>query len=274
MMDVVNDILDPIRPIVDVLNTRLPGFSDLPDGIISLLKLDEYDHNKEVSLLDFAQKFLGDSQWGAALKVYQFIDSTSRNFRTGESGTLNLGDFVISAGTPDAFDVRGLPDLSSFTKDPFGAIFDTAEELVNEHLSDKGAEGVVKRFLQSSITNVSQELGGKRLIELPIIEKPTTAFNLLLGRDVNLVLFNPPKLEIPLQIDMIFGLFGIVGVRVVGESRRPWISVSASTPSGCASSVANPSDGAEQIFDGFFTTNRANADGTGDKVPQVLVDAA
>ena len=95
---------------------------------------------------------------------------------------------------------------------------------------------------------------------------------MLLGRDVNLVLFNPPKLDIPLQIDMIFGLFGIVGVRRGGVKATMDFRFGFDT-FGLRESVDNPSGGAEQIFDGFFTTNRANADGTGDKVPQVLVDA-
>ena len=31
-----------------------------------------------------------------------------------------------AVGTPGGFDIRGLPDLSSFTKDPIGAAFKTA----------------------------------------------------------------------------------------------------------------------------------------------------
>src|SRR5262249_5361357 len=64
IMDTVNMILDPIRPIVNTLNTALPGFSNLPSSIISALSLDAYDHDGDVSLLDFTQKYLDGSGWG------------------------------------------------------------------------------------------------------------------------------------------------------------------------------------------------------------------
>src|SRR5262249_46563377 len=108
IMDKVNDILNPIRPIRDLLHTRLPGFSDLPDGIIDALGLDAYNHNHDpnnpsgpagyVSLLDLAQKYLDGSDWGVALKVFHYIDTFSEKFQDPNASNvgLDLGNFEIS----------------------------------------------------------------------------------------------------------------------------------------------------------------------------------
>ncbi len=269
----INDIIEPIRPIIQVLQKRLPGLSDLPSAIINGLELDNYDHNGEVSLLDLAQKYFAGSQWGTALQVFRYVNEISSEFASVPGGdvAIPLGNFEIS--TPAVpLDIRGLPDLTEITTDPTGTFLKGAQAVVN-NLPDSGIGGFAKRFLTDSITNVSQELGGAPLFQFPILEDPTTAFGLLLGKPVNLVFFNPPPLDIPFQIDEFFHLLGPLGVRLIGGIKANLTFHFGFDTFGVQEFFDKGANDLSYVADGFYVSNTANADGTGPKVPQVLINA-
>ncbi len=262
----VKQVLDPIQPILDVLNTRMPVLSD-----IALLR-DIYDDNADgkVSLVEFIGIASGNQ---AAVR---FINAVSQFKQFIDAIPTGVGDVYIPLGnlrlneTPGT-DLRSLANLNSLGISNFD---DLATGLPGV---DDATRTIVENFRNQA--GDSRFDGG---LAFPILQNPTTAFGLLLGRDVSLFTFDLPTLEVDFAITHFFPILGPLGVRLSGNFnaradfafgydtlgiRQFTNALTDSDPS----TTADPS----LLFNGFFVSDTDRPDGTfGIDVPEIRLSAS
>jgi Ca2+-binding RTX toxin-like protein len=150
----VAKVLKPFDPILEVLNTNIPGLDDI--GIkINLLNLAKaLGENNDFSLLEAL------SQFSSIISAVEQASTIAQNL--GDSRYIHLGDFSINSnGQIDNTNFYGINPL--------------------QQAADKGLG------FFSDAKNIA---GGG--FSFSLLEQPTTAFNLLLGQDVDLFQFKLP----------------------------------------------------------------------------------
>ncbi len=240
----VKDVLDPVQPVIDALQARLPVISDLGGS--------------HVTLVDLARMF------GRA-DVANFIQSV-----------IDINDLV--AGLPNPADFQGEEawfDLGEFSVDPtalggFDVPGSSVKELTIPSLTEADVLGALqqKGGQSGSWKNNLQGAAGK--LSFPLLESPLTAFNLLLGKDVDLFLYDAPALGVDFSYNQSFptpipGLFAEIGGRMAA------VADFAFGMDTTGLSQFRETGFVPDIFNGFFVSDRLNADGTGRDVAEVYL---
>jgi Ca2+-binding RTX toxin-like protein len=222
IVDEVKSVLKPFQPIVDLLNTRMPIFSDLGplrDGFGPIPAFDA-DHNGTVTLLELIKVIepgSGTTFLSTVVGIDNFVNSIPNI-----SGTtlLPLGSFDLGGATnANGADVRGLMDLTGINLTSFTAN-DISSELTsigNTIGGDVG--GKIGSFLgeiadQNTFGGGGGDNGGG--LKFPILDNPSSAFGLLLGKDVDLFTFDTPTLDLNAKLDVFFPILGPLGVELRG----------------------------------------------------------
>ena len=158
----INNILAPIRPILEVLTVPLPGISRVAGHDITLLDLIESFANGDP-----------DTQYIADLaRIVEIV----ADMPTFSSHSINLGTYTFGQGLERA----ELPEDVVLQSDLF-------EIAGNPVAAAHAAGGDFNGFLSDL-----EELG----IELPILNDPFSLIQLFLGRDVDLVQYTTPELSL------------------------------------------------------------------------------
>jgi hypothetical protein len=200
MVDTVDSVLDPIRPVLGVLNTRLPVLSDL--GPTRSL-LDRNDDGS-VTLLEMAA-LLGNGADSAATflaaldNVLDLADILDGLSTAGDAVLLDFGSFDLGA-----IDVRGLADLTAATPNVTRA--------TNPLDQFKNAGTAEQREAAEKLTAAP---GGG--FAFPIIDNPASLFGLLMGKDVALIGYDMPAVNISMPYSQFFPLLGPLGVTLAGS---------------------------------------------------------
>ena len=224
----IDEIVDPLRPVLDFLDTQLP--------VINMTVLDVASAFGYGSYADFisAVSWIADM---AALVTSVPTDDfwlPMGSFRvTGDSGT-SAGGAITPLSEPD---------------------FDAA-------LAGSAADGDMKSFL-------AEANGGNGSFTLNLLQ-PSTVFDLLMGNDATLLTFSIPNLEIAANYSQYFPVYGPLGMRLSG-------SASATLHLGFGYDTygirrARETGNWSYVLDGFYVSDRANADGTGADTPEVMFD--
>jgi Ca2+-binding RTX toxin-like protein len=175
----VNKVLAPIKPLINVLQARLPVLSDLM--------------GQKVTLTDVAKLF-GNADVANYINAAGRADSLRQLAQSlATSNAINLGGFSFSLPQAAA-------NLDGVT---LSNIFAPATKPIDQ------ARGDEKKFFAG--------VGVSDGLKFPLFEKPTTAFNLLLGRDVDLVTFDMPKLSLQFNYEQFFPVLGPLGANVTGK---------------------------------------------------------
>lgn len=223
----VNDILDPIRPLVDFLSTRLPVFSDIPnlrDFEVQGRRLD-FDGDGEVEILELIP--LGPNQrvfLSTVDRIAELADQLTPLTAIDENQYIVLGGFNLNhldAGASD-FDLSAVSledlDLSGFLdyEGLLAEILDTADNLLDE--AARLVEDL-EAFLRE-LDFIGDELDRQKpVIEFPLLKNPTHAVSLLLGQPIILFEVDLPKFTLDWSIDQeipIFPLLPIVFIEFSG----------------------------------------------------------
>ncbi len=182
IVDRVNEYLEPIDPVLDIMLDPLPVISDLSGEDISLLYLglvyngvDPAKAQDIVNAINFVRNLITDI---AALGP-------------GDSIIIPFGDFTLGG-----FDPRGATDTKSAT------ITTTADQA---SLDAAFASGSGK---SSSIANSLRDNSGQATITVPILKDPLLAFQLLMGRDIDIVQVELPAIDISFEYEQKFPIFG------------------------------------------------------------------
>jgi len=236
----VSDIVGPIEPALNVLTDPLPVISDLA--------------GEDVTLVDLARMF-GRADVAAFLQSVADVAELVKSIpEMASSLWIDLGAFSVAA---DA--ARRLPGEAGALEpvDPSPPLTGIREQM---ETLDSGRAKQWTSDLHS---------GGGGSISFPLIENPLTAFSLLLGNDVDLFLFDMAPLGVDFSYSRYFPIppFPIVGAEIGGR-----VFATADLAFGFdTSGMRKALDTGDwlDVFTGFFISDRANADGTGEDVPEV-----
>ncbi len=222
----VNRVLGPIKPLTDVLSARLPVISDLA--------------RRHVSLLDIAGASAADTRFIRV--VTQLIDLASRVGSLGTTSTvINFGSFNLGSGT----DVRRLPNLNNITPNLVGPA--PAPWL------DQVPEGAARNFLQD-LTNTEG-----RGLEFPLLQSPGSVFRLFLGQNVPLFTSQTPDLRVGFSYSQYFpSPLPFLGVRLTGSIEAAARFRFGFDTYGLRRFVENGGRNADDVLDGFYVDPRAS----------------
>jgi len=266
IVEKVVDVLNPIKPAIDVLMTRLPVLSDI-DAAVSYL---DRDGNGDVSILDMAlNQGVGGEQLqyiNDFLKVYRLLEKINA-IPAGGGLIIPIGSFDLGAldvrNLEDLQDV-GLGDLNIQAGDVLSVIAEEADALINDFLNDA---------LQTE--NADSPLGGVSSAEsqfaFPILDDPTRAFRLLLGQDVELVTYDLAPLQASFEFHEFFPIFWFLGVQIDGGISATADFAFGYDTRGFRDFVEGGLDNPLDIFNGFYVNDRENADGSGADVPEIVL---
>ncbi|MEG4069895.1 DUF4347 domain-containing protein [Microcoleus sp. Pol11C2] len=253
----VSDVIQPFRPVINFLNADTKLLSTL--GIAG-----PFDKNGDgkVSVLELAAKISGrdiDTRFlDAVAKVDKVVDLANQIANSPDKidfGSYTLGN--IDVAEPSA----NLQNASPVAKT---AVQQTANQQINSKTSGK-----VKEFL-----NALKDIDG---FDLPLLTKPETAIQLLIGKpDVSLFTYQMPKLGFDFNVEQSFPIFGPLKGLLEGK-----FSASAHLGFGYDTYGLNQwknsnfaADSAGQVLNGFYVSDRENADGTGPDVDELTLDAS
>ncbi|HEX5241768.1 MAG TPA: calcium-binding protein [Tepidisphaeraceae bacterium] len=208
-------ILKPLQPIIDLLNTRMPIFSDI--GFLEN-KFDT-NHDGKVSLLEVLNAIA--PQDTTFLNTVVGIDNLINSVPslTGDA-LLNLGSFELGGSSnANGADIRSLTDLTGINLSNFNAD-DIASEMTALGNSIGGSVGAQVGSFLGTIADNSVFGGGGGSdgagLQFPILQNPSSAFKLLLGQNVDLFTFDTPTLDVKAPLDVFFSILGPLGVELKG----------------------------------------------------------
>ena len=238
----VQKALRPVQPVLDVLTAPLPVISDLAGP---------------TTLVDVARLF------GYA-DVANFIDAVS-----------DINDLATKLGSIGTSEIW--IDLGQFSIDGKAARTPSAAgSLMPKNVQARTLAAIQSQInttapaSMSTVFNTSRDVNGGGF-KFPIIDNPSSAMALLLGRDVTLFGYDMPAMGLEFTYSQFFPIIGPLGARISGT-----IGAKADFAFGfdtlglrefADSGFTNPA----KIFNGFFISDTASVDGTGADVPEVTL---
>jgi hypothetical protein len=242
----VKDVLDPIQPIIDALTAPIPVISDLA-GPTTLVDLSRLFGMAEVA--DFLD---------AVVMINDFVQNLPED--PAADLWIPLGSFDVNAALASEDSEEG-----GTNGDGASNLIETYEEKDLEQdpdVEDAGAKGFTK----------SAGFQGKGKLEFPILSNPLSVFNLLMGQDIDLFLFDAPPFVMEFSYYQSFPIpsFPIVAAEIGGR-----IAATADFAFGFdTSGLRQFLDSGDflDIFGGFFISDRENPDGTGPDVVEFKVE--
>jgi Ca2+-binding RTX toxin-like protein len=251
--ETLKDVFEPIEPAIDLLTQPLPVISELvspPPSILDLAEaisptLPPNIQSAVDSLIEFVRTLEQISQIVLAIN----LDTTN-----AWSVYLDLGDIQFGGLTSPQFDVR-LPQL-----DP-GVL----------NLAEIPSPGDLRTQFDLGAVNLSGILEtSPGALRLPIIEDPLSAIGWLLGvGQATLITWDLPNASFKLPIGLEFPVFpgilaGIFGGLELGFDFKVGLDTKGFD---AYSKSRDPKD----FFQGFYVSDRANADGTGPDINEVFI---
>lgn len=226
----VDEIIKPFDPVLDALQTRIPVLSDIM--------------GRNYTVLDLAVQF------GKVDR--RFVDAV-----------IQVRDLVGDiAALPDGVSIEiPLGDLAGL-----GGAFSTKNGAKNVDTSSTGTQQIgfgsglnaQQQQYQNTFNKSTKITGGG--FGFPIL-KPANAFKLLLGQEATLITYDIPRLEVGMSMSRTFPIWGPLVGKFNGS-----ISAYADFAVGFDTKGFNTfrtSGDVVDILDGFYVSDRANADGTG-----------
>ncbi|MBE9042045.1 hypothetical protein IQ235_14790, partial [Oscillatoriales cyanobacterium LEGE 11467] len=278
----VNDVVDPLRPVLDFLQQDIPFFSSLGVDELFGQPLDN-DGDGNVSLIDLVavlpQSKVNVQPFISAVQTIDRISSLIDEIANTEGNyVVDLGSFDIAL--PDlgkGFEVPSFDDISSGVTNTVSSISLPSTDAVKSALPKVSALPVESQ-LTTSTTGSRQELfdtiRNDSTLEFPILTDPMVAIDLLLGKeDVSLFTYDLPALELGAGFSASFPVW--VGPPTIALNFGGDIGGGADLAFGFDTqgfydwSQANFDPSASfLVLDGFYVSDTENADGTGADVDE------
>lgn len=240
LVEDVQSVLRPVEPILDVLETEIPLLTQL--------------------------NTLLDSDPSPVRVVDLVTDSpTVNNFITAARTILALeipeGNIDVPLGNFEFSDPREVPEGDNRNR------IETATPAADPLLDAKTrGGGAVSSFFQ----NVQDGIADSGL-QFPILQNPAEVFNLFIGETATLFTFDAPALEAELSFDRFFPIAGPLGLTLKGDLGFMADFAFGFDTFGVQQFFAVDDASVAVLLDGFFVSDRENADGTGDDVPEVSI---
>jgi hypothetical protein len=213
----VQQVTKPLEPLAEVLLTPIPVLSDLSQDI----------GGGPIYLTDLLGSSAGSAitSFARAVEVINSLDPKKLS-----DGVVNLGSFTIS--DPRANDSAG-------DSTPAAILQNSPASDVIQQVSSLSA-GSATFFNQLSM------LGSSQGFHFTILDNPTNAFNLLLGKDTPLFTYTLPSLSVSTSVGTDIPVYPGVVIHFGGT-----LSLAATATFGCDTSGLRSGN----ALDGFFLDN-------------------
>ena len=258
-IDKAEPYLAQIRPILTFLNSPVPVLSDVAGTTIRVV--------------DLLEKFGGEKAKGVrgVIEKVTALDNLVAQIAALPAGVniqLPMGRFWF----PKVADLdKGGYKYGSMQYDNVALGINTRNrtqadndaEAALQALAAMNPDSATQKQRQSSFSNSAADRGGLRV---PLIEDPLNLFQMMMGKTATLVTFQLPKLQYQLekQIPLVRIVCFEVGLRAAFE-------MNSNLAFGFDTYGINQymvSGDSLDIAQGFYVSDRANADGTGADVPE------
>lgn len=234
-LDKVEDLLKPIQPIASAFQARIPVISDLSGSDVTILDLAEATGQIGPETADFLNTV--DDFAGFTNQIKELLDSL-----VDGDGWLSYGDLPINAAAAQ------LPANLGQLETGQAALDLSAEQ--REEL---------------------QQFEGQSGFAIPAISDPSQLFGLILGRDVLLVTYDMPRLDLNFAYSQFFPIIGPLGATLAGEIGATADLNFGYDTRGFRQFAAGGYEDPHLILNGLFVSDTANADGSGADVPELEV---
>ncbi|MEG5048155.1 Ig-like domain-containing protein, partial [Microcoleus sp. B4-C1] len=259
----VDQVLKPFRPVIDFLNADTQIFSKI--GLENLFK-DIDGNRKRVSVIEMVSTLSSLSGRPISTGFIETIVKLDRvtklvndSIKNNETILMDLGSFKLDNYNP-------LKRIEEFEKTSPQA--KAIVEIGKEELKKKNPKA-------AALLTALEVVDG---LDVPIITKPETAIQLLLGKpDVPIVTLNLDNLDldVPINITKPLPPFPPVSVGFEGNLKAKADLKFGYDTYGLQQWKATnyASDKIQLLRDGFYVSDRKNADGTGQDVPELTISA-
>jgi Ca2+-binding RTX toxin-like protein/outer membrane protein OmpA-like peptidoglycan-associated protein len=220
ILEKIQDITEPVQPIIDIVTTPLPILSDL--GL-------------DITLLDIAKMTgLVNPALITAIETIADVITLIDSIDVSEGSLIiPIGDFTIyEAADRDLIDsaVAGLLgggkkfDLGSgsFDMKAVSGLFKPGGQLATELGNISPVLGEIAGVAGDVLTNLAAANGvgpTAKPFKFDILEDPTSIFGLLMGEDVTLVSYDMAPLKLDGEFTAFFSIFGPLGVSINLEAK-------------------------------------------------------
>ncbi|MBU6173222.1 MAG: calcium-binding protein, partial [Planctomycetes bacterium] len=249
--ETIQDVFEPMQPIIDVITSPLPILSDLMEPDPSILSLatavkdlmPEDIRRSIESLVEFVETI--ETIEGIVLAIQR--DS-------GSLLSLQLGSLTFGGTTQPPFDAR-LDSLDASVLN----LASTRGDLRSQFDGANGAPNVSAEFNRSP-----------GALHVPIIENPRNAIGWILGMDqAELITWDLPDASFSFPVGFEFPvlpgiLAGIFGGLEIGFDLKVGLDTAG------FEAYSRTRD-LKDFFQGFYVSDRANADGTGEDINEVFL---
>lgn len=249
--EAINRVFEPMQPIIDLLTNPLPVISDFSDpdpSILSLALLVKSALPEDIQRsIDSLAEFIETID-----TINEIVQAIQIDSSTGLS--LQLGNLSFGGSQSPMFDAR-----SSRLDRSVLNLAEGSQDLSDQFSSSDGAP---------NLASVIDTAPG--MIQFPIIQNPLNAIGWILGfDDAELITWDLPNAEVSFPIEFEFPIFpgimaGIFGGLEVGFDFKVGLDTT-----GFEDYVRTRDF--KDLFNGFYVSDRINADGTGADVNEVFV---
>ncbi|HEX7094535.1 MAG TPA: hypothetical protein VF183_01540, partial [Acidimicrobiales bacterium] len=255
----IQQITEPIQPLVDVLTAPIPVISDLA--------------GKPITLIDIAGMtgYVQPDLIYAIADIITLVNSIPDPSTVG-SLIIPFGDFVVydseggSGYQPALWDAGFNPsqDIDVASRTPS---FDFSSALSGLDTGGNAHSETTKSFSNGFAGHSFGDF-----ISFPVFQDPSQIFGLLMGHDATLIAVDLPPLDFKFTYSQYFPIFGPLGASITGTLGAtidfgPFGYDTHGLREFFDSNFANP----ETLFDGFFISDTAASDGSGEDVPEVTL---
>ncbi|MEM8875039.1 MAG: PKD domain-containing protein [Planctomycetota bacterium] len=246
----IDRVIDPVRPALDALQDPIPVLSDLLDRDINFIDLARiFGYEETADFIDVA------SQIASLVSDAALVSNGGHEFKVpiGTFSTLFGGGINLDLRSPEN-------DLSDLSPEDILQFFVPSGEPV----SFDDPSPVSAYF--NRIDNVG--------LALPLIDNPALAFNLLLGQDIPLLTWDWPAFELRYDLDP-YPVYPIIPPFLFGGLQS---GIAAGIDLGFGYDTRGyrqfqETGREDQLLNGFYISDTANADGTGPDVSEAYLSA-
>ncbi|MEG4045187.1 calcium-binding protein, partial [Microcoleus sp. Pol17_C1] len=253
----VADIIEPFRPVIDFLNTDTKLLSKLDIA-------EPFDKNRDgkVTVLELASTLSGGSLVTGFLDAVVEIDSVSQWARNISN---TPGNLAINRGSYRLGNI----DVSKSNASMKNATY----FLTNLSYGNDQQLNPIASNPRGDFVNAFPKIKG---LEAPILTDQNTAINLLLGKDIPLLTYDMPPLNFNFDISKTFPIVWPISGLIQGN-----LNGSADLAFGYDTYGLKEwkkdkfsDNSAIKVLDGFYVSDRANPDGTGEDVDELKLNAS
>ncbi|MEO1525594.1 MAG: dockerin type I domain-containing protein [Planctomycetota bacterium] len=261
----IDSIFEELEPVFEVLETPVPLISELvPEFTVLDLAEQTVDLYDLISMPNstLAQQL---QRWITMTKIAVQVNNLREAIDSTGDGFIKLGDLSfgnLASGTFDARDVDSVINLAAQAL-PEGNVKETLSE-----------SGVAKEFISvvDEMNTAMEEAEDDGRIEFPIWEDPVSVFGWLLGiNEPAIIAWTLPNIDLNIPINLGVTFFKLLNAGLQGS-----VNVDSHLAVGYDTHGASKfltTGRVSDFADGFYISDRAEADGTGEDTAELTITA-